>query len=121
MVVRGLFVCLIVGALIVRNGGVATLKITHPFGQTARALCLASTTLLMILSVERLPLGDVFAINHASPLILTAMAAVILLERVGWRRWNAVGTGFAGVLVMLRPTAAAFQGTAHILHRERRR
>jgi drug/metabolite transporter (DMT)-like permease len=109
MVLRGLFVCLFVGVLVARDGGVATLKINHPIGQFVRALCLAATTLLMILSVERLPLGDVFAINHASPLILTAMAALILRERVGWRRWSAVTVGFIGTLVMLRPTPAAFQ------------
>ena len=29
----------------------------------------------------------------------------ILKEQVGWRRWSAVGVGFIGVLVMLRPGA----------------
>ena len=112
MVVRALFVYFVVAALVWRDGGVATLRVRNYGGQLARALCLASSTFLMILSVERLPLGDVFAINHASPLILTAMAAFLLGERVGWRRWCAVLTGFLGVLIMLRPTPAAFQVAA---------
>ena len=112
MVLRGLLIFLIIGALIKRDGGMATLRIRHPVGQLARALCLASSTFLMILSVKYLPLGDVFAINHASPLILTAIAAIALQERVGWRRWSAVIAGFIGTLIMLRPTPAAFQAAA---------
>ena len=112
MALRALFVFVIVAAFVWRDGGVATLRIRAPVGQTVRALTLAASTFLMILSVQYLPLGDVFAINHASPLIMTALAAFFLREQVGWRRWMAVMAGFVGVLIMLRPTAAAFQVAA---------
>lgn len=112
MSLRALFVYVVVAAFVIRDGGLHTLRIRSYTGQTARALCLAFTTFLMILSVEKLPIGDVFAINHASPLIMTAMAVMFLGERVGWRRWAAVFTGFVGVLIMMRPTAAAFQVAA---------
>ena len=49
------------------------------------------------------------AIGFAAPLVVTSMAPVFLGEQVGWRRWLAVGAGFAGVLVMVRPTGDAFQ------------
>lgn len=110
--VRALFVYGIIALLVWRDGGLATLRIRNYPGQTARALCLASSTYLMVVSVGLLPLGDVFAINHASPLILTALAALFLGEAVGWRRWTAILVGFAGILVMLRPTPAAFQWAA---------
>jgi len=112
MSLRALFVYVVVAGFVWRDGGLHTLRVRSHVGQTARAMCLASTTFLMILSVERLPLGDVFAINHASPLIMTALAVFFLGERVGWRRWAAVVAGFVGVLIMLRPTAAAFQVAA---------
>ena len=112
MAVRALFVFVIVAAFVWRDGGVRSLRIRSPIGQLVRALCLASSTCLMILSVQRLPLGDVFAINHASPLIMTALAVIFLGERVGWRRWLAILVGFVGVLIMLRPSAAAFQPAA---------
>ena len=112
MSLRALFVYVVVAAFVWRDGSIRTLRIRNAGGQIARASCLALTTFLMILSVERLPLGDVFAINHASPLMMTALAVVFLGERVGWRRWAAIGTGFVGVLIMLRPTAAAFQAAA---------
>jgi drug/metabolite transporter (DMT)-like permease len=110
--IRALFIYGIIAVLVWRDGGIATLRIRNYPGQTARALCLASSTYLMVVSVGLLPLGDVFAINHASPLILTAMAALFLGESVGWRRWTAILVGFAGILVMLRPTPAAFQWAA---------
>jgi len=112
--VRALFIFVVIALLVRRDGGPATLRIRNYKGQTARALCLASSTYLMVVSVGLLPLGDVFAINHASPLILTALAALFLGEGVGWRRWAAILVGFTGILIMLRPTPAAFQWAAFI-------
>lgn len=112
MVLRALFVFAMVGACVWRDGGPATLRVSNYGGQAIRALCLAASTFMMILSVGLLPLGDVFAIVHASPLFITAMAVFVLGERVRWRRWLAVIFGFLGVLIMLRPTAATFQMAA---------
>lgn len=112
MSLRALFVFVVVAVFVWRGGGLRTLRIRSYKGQIARASTLAITGFLMILSVDYLPLGDVFAINHASPVIMTALAVVCLGERVGWRRWSAVSAGFLGVLIMMRPTAAAFQAAA---------
>ncbi len=56
-------------------------------------------------AVAYLPLADVMAYYLAGPIFVTAIAAVVLHEPVGWRRWSAVMVGFAGVLVCLRPGA----------------
>src|SRR5262249_50297592 len=37
-------------------------------------------------------------------LALTVLSALFLGESVGWRRWLAVATGFAGVLLVIQPT-----------------
>ena len=39
---------------------------------------------------------------------MTALSALLLGERVGWRRWIAVLVGFCGVVIALRPSAASF-------------
>ena len=39
---------------------------------------------------------------------MTALSIPVLRERVGVRRWAAVGVGFLGVLVILRPVGAGF-------------
>lgn len=54
---------------------------------------------------SRMPIADAYALAFAAPLFITALSVPILKEQVGWRRWTAVGVGFAGVLVMLRPGA----------------
>lgn len=58
-------------------------------------------------ALSGLPLGDTSTIYLAGPIYVTALSAVFLRERVGWRRWTAVLAGFVGVLVALRPTGAA--------------
>ncbi|WP_119679259.1 DMT family transporter [Indioceanicola profundi] len=54
---------------------------------------------------SRMPIADAYALAFTAPLFITALSVPILGEQVGWRRWTAVGVGFAGVLVMLRPGA----------------
>ena len=64
---------------------------------------------LFVTSITYLPLADVHAIAFAGPIFIAAMAPFLLGESVGWRRWTAILIGFAGVLVMLRPTGAGIQ------------
>lgn len=71
--------------------------------QALRSLLLCGCTLLFSAALARIPLADATAVGFASPLITVALAAVLLKERVGWRRWLGVGIGFLGVLVAIRP------------------
>lgn len=64
------------------------------------------------LGLASLPLGDATAIFFVAPLLITALSALLLAERVGLRRWGAVCVGLIGVIVMLRPGSAAFQAAA---------
>jgi len=43
------------------------------------------------------------AIFAVYPLIAAALSGPVLGEKVGWRRWVAIGVGFIGVLIILRP------------------
>lgn len=52
-----------------------------------------------------LPLADVITYYLAGPIFVTAMSAIFLGEKVGWRRWSAILVGFCGVLIALRPSA----------------
>ncbi|MBI1386533.1 MAG: EamA family transporter [Rhizobiales bacterium] len=56
-----------------------------------------------------LPLADVASISQVLPLVLMGAAALLLGERVGWRRWLAAGAGFFGVLLIIRPLAPTFE------------
>jgi drug/metabolite transporter (DMT)-like permease len=56
-------------------------------------------------AVVYLPLADVITYYLACPIFVTALSAIILREKVGWRRWSAVVVGFCGVLIALQPSA----------------
>ncbi len=60
-------------------------------------------TLAYVTALASVPLATVGAVLQAMPLAVTLGAAVFLGERVGWRRWTAIGVGFLGVLVVLQP------------------
>jgi drug/metabolite transporter (DMT)-like permease len=54
------------------------------------------------------PVAEATAISFTQVLFTTAGAALLLGDRLGWRRGSAMAVGFAGVLIMLRPGAEAF-------------
>ena len=56
-----------------------------------------------VYGLRTLPLSTAYAITFVAPLLVTAMAVPLLGERVGPRRWTAIGIGLVGVLVVLRP------------------
>ena len=64
------------------------------------------------LSLAFAPLSTTSAILQAAPLVVTLGAALVLKEKVGLRRWIAMSVGFAGVLLILRPTPSGFDATA---------
>lgn len=57
-------------------------------------------------ALRHLSLANAYSIFFVAPLLITALAVPILGEHVDWKRWVAIGTGFAGVLIVLRPTGA---------------
>jgi drug/metabolite transporter (DMT)-like permease len=73
-----------------------------------RTLAEMAATWCMLLALVLVPLATVTAVVQAAPLMTVAGAALILGERVGWRRWAAIAVGFAGVLVILRPWGDGF-------------
>jgi len=56
-------------------------------------------------ALSAMQLADTSTIYLAAPIYTVALSALFLREQVGWRRWAAVLTGFAGVIVALRPEA----------------
>ena len=63
-------------------------------------------------SLGLMPLANLTAINMASPLLIVALAVLLGMERVGWRRVVALAVGFVGVLCVVRPGAESFNAAA---------
>lgn len=59
-------------------------------------------------ALRSLPLSTAYTIYFVAPLLVTALSVPLLGERVGPRRWTAIGIGLVGVLVVLRPGVGGF-------------
>lgn len=78
----------------------------------ARGVLLAATTLMFFAAIRVLPLADAISIFFVEPLLLALLSAVFLGEPIGWRRLTAIVIGFAGALLIVRPSYAVFGGNA---------
>ncbi|HSK40273.1 MAG TPA: DMT family transporter, partial [Arenibaculum sp.] len=103
---RSLTALVPISILVAHSGGLAALRTRRPLGHVVRALIGACATFSFFFSFRYLPLADVYTINFAAPLIMTALSLPLLGEHVGRRRWCAVVVGFGGVVVVLQPTGA---------------
>ncbi len=73
-----------------------------------RTLAETGAAYFFISALFAAPLANVTAILQALPLTVTLAAAFVLGEPVGWRRWIAIGIGFVGVLLIVRPGTDGF-------------
>ncbi|MEP5630250.1 MAG: DMT family transporter [Tateyamaria sp.] len=61
-----------------------------------------------ITALLNLPLANVTAILQVLPLTVAVGAALVFREPLGWRRVSAIGLGFIGVLLIVRPGPEGF-------------
>ena len=108
--------------LIARRRGLRIVFQTRHLGlQLGRSFVLVAEKAAFVIAWSYLSLADTHAIGAISPLLVTVFAGLLLKERVGLPRALAVATGFAGVLLIIRPgvgtisTAAAIPLTAAAL------
>ena len=87
--------------------------ILHPqaFGRAMawRALFEITGRVCYTVAIALTPLSSASAILQATPLVVAAGAVMVFRETVGWRQWAAIGAGFVGVLLILRPGLDAFE------------
>ncbi len=86
-----------------RAGGFASLRSRSLGLQLLRSLFLLGSTVLFWLALTFIPLADATAVSFVGPLMLTALSVPFIKEKVGPRRWAAVGVGFLGALLVIRP------------------
>ena len=90
------------------------LRLERPWLQLLRVTLSTLEVAAFFLATVYLPLADVITYYLACPIFVTALSAIVLRERVGWRRWTAVLIGFCGVLIALRPSTQTVSWPAMI-------
>ena len=108
MWVRYGLLCLFAWFVVRRRGLRAAIRSRRPGLQIFRSLVAVIEGAMFVLAFRYLPLADTHAVAATSPLIVIALGVFFLGERAGLARWLAVGAGFAGVLLIVRPGFRTF-------------
>lgn len=91
------------------------IRTANPWMHVRRSVIGASAMFTWFTAISMLPLPEATAISFLTPLMIVALAAIVLKEDVGIYRWSAVGVGFVGVLVILYPRLGQPIGEAGML------
>ena len=107
---------LLAGAVIlIGMHGRSILRTSHPRLQVLRGAMAAGSATLFIVGVTYVPLADAVAVTFIAPFMVTVMAAWVLREPVGVRRWIAVLLGFVGTLIVIRPGMGVIHPAAFLV------
>lgn len=88
------------------------MKTVRPGLQALRSILFFAVTTLYFTALGYLEFAEASALLMTAPLMITALAAMVLGETVGPRRWLGVAVGLVGAVILLDPGAAVFQPAA---------
>ena len=80
--------------------------------QVFRSLLSVIESGCFVLSFKYLSLANAHSVGSLAPVIVVALSAIILKEKVSAKTWIAIFIGFVGVLIILRPTSSIFDPKA---------
>ena len=112
MLVRGAFAVLLIAVLVWHRDAFHSPRVLLSMPVGLRIAGEVIGTIGYLIAITHLPIANASAIFQVQPLAVTLGAALIFAEPVGWRRWLAIGAGFLGVLIIVRPGLAGFNSFA---------
>jgi S-adenosylmethionine uptake transporter len=108
VLIRSIGAFFVLGPMIAHQGTAKLFRMERLELQILRVVMTTLDTALFYAAVVYLPLADVMSFYMAGPIYVAALSHLLLGEKVGWRRWVAILLGFCGVVIMLKPSSAAF-------------
>lgn len=108
LTIRGIFATLLLAPIVVLSGASKRIALLWHRWVGWRMLAEMLSAVLFLTALFHIPIANANAILQVVPLMVTASAAVFLRDEVGWKRWLAIGIGFAGVIVVIRPGFEGF-------------
>jgi len=91
-----------------RNGGVDVLRTRSLSGHAVRTVSGITSLTLFFYAISTIPLADATALAYVAPIFIVILSIPFLGEKIGFRRWIAVGAGFIGVLLIARPDSVGW-------------
>lgn len=110
--VRSIAAVIILLPIVWKAGLSKLVNVERPGLQVARVFFSTAELFCFYFAVAALPLADVMTYWLAAPIYVAALSPFLLGEKVGWRRWTAIGIGFIGVLIALKPSSASLTSAA---------
>lgn len=103
---------LVLGVMAVSDAGFRQILTRRPKAHLLRVCIVMVSNVTYFLGLAAMPLAEAVAIAFIAPIFITLLSIPVLGEKVGPRRWVAVGIGMAGVVVMMRPGAGVVSPAA---------
>ena len=73
-----------------------------------RTIAEVGGTVFFLQALVHMPLANLSAILQSLPLVVPITAALVFGDHIGWRRLTAIGVGFLGVVLIIKPGTAGF-------------
>lgn len=110
ILLRGAMTVAVLALIAVLSSGVQDM---WPKGRDRSVLALRTVaevggTVFFLQALVHMPLANLSAIMQSLPLAVTLTAALFFGDYIGWRRLVAIGIGFLGVLLIVKPGTAGF-------------
>lgn len=100
---------LLIGFVLPFRGGLRDIRTQNLPLHIFRGLCVVWANLFFYMALAELKLAEVVGIFFVAPFLISIMSVVFLKEHVGPQRWLAIGMGFLGVLLIVKPGTEAFR------------
>lgn len=94
---------IIVTSILLAFNGRKIFKTKSPGLHLARALTLASLTLLIYTGFQAMSLAEATVLMFLGPVLVTVLSVLVLKEQIGPRRFLSVIMGFVGVAIIIGP------------------
>lgn len=109
MALRGLMAAAMLVAILALRGQLHGARHLADRRVLLRSAAEGACSYLYIAGLAHIGLATSSSILQVAPLVTMAAAVLLAGTNVGWRRWAAVATGFAGVLLVMKPGSSTFQ------------
>jgi drug/metabolite transporter (DMT)-like permease len=106
--VRGVVMIICVASVLIFTHGLSWLASAITPIVILRGTFDAASNVAFIFALANMRLADLLAISLVSPLLVTMLSSVFFRNPGGWRRWTAILVGLTGMLLIVKPSADAF-------------
>ena len=110
--IRSIAAMVVLAPLVWNGGGLKAFYTKRPWVHVWRTFLILVISFSWFFALGQMKLADIAAIVMVSPLLITALSGTLLGEQVGVRSWFAVGVGFFGMLIIVRPGTGVFNPVA---------